>query len=241
MSEIKIISAPSKTQQYLVIYKPRGMPSAPLKTEDTNNAFFYASQLFPELLNVKGRKEIEHGLIHRLDTVTDGLLIIASTQECYEKLLSLQVENKIKKFYTAECEINNLNSKILGGFPEFEDKNDFQKNNEYVLCSYFRGYGEGNKSVRPVTEKSGKAALNKVGKLKEYTTNVKILEKNDKKVKVECMITNGYRHQVRCHLAWLGLPIINDHLYNSNSVENDENNIKFTASKIDICGKIWYI
>ena len=31
-----------------------------------------------------------------------------------------------------------------------------------------------------------------------------------------CKISAGYRHQVRCHLAWLGLPVIGDKLYNRN-------------------------
>lgn len=241
MSEIKIIAAPSETQQYVIIYKPRGLPSAPLKNEDTNNAFYQAAQQFPELLNVKGRKDIEHGLIHRLDTVTDGLIIIAATQESYDELLAMQSSDKIIKYYTAECEFNLNNHKMLGGFPEFELNYNYEAGNELKLVSYFRGYGEGNKTVRPVTKNSGKAALNKVGKLKEYFTDVKLLEKKGNILKVQCRITNGYRHQVRCHLAWAGLPIIGDSLYNVKYNEKNENNIKFTASKIDICGKIWYI
>lgn len=30
---------------------------------------------------------------------------------------------------------------------------------------------------------------------------------------VKATITKGYRHQVRCHLAWCGLPIVADPLY----------------------------
>lgn len=32
---------------------------------------------------------------------------------------------------------------------------------------------------------------------------------------MECKITQGYRHQVRAHLAWLGLPVKGDALYNA--------------------------
>ena len=55
-------------------------------------------------------------------------------------------------------------------------------------------------------------------------------------IRIEACITNGFRHQVRCHLAWMGLPIIGDSLYNSNT---DGEQLKFTASKIDINGKVF--
>ena len=85
-----IIKEITREEPYLVINKPSGLPSAPLNENDRNNAFSIAAELFPELLNVTGRKEIEHGLLHRIDTETSGLLIIAATQDSYEKLLQLQ-------------------------------------------------------------------------------------------------------------------------------------------------------
>ena len=30
---------------------------------------------------------------------------------------------------------------------------------------------------------------------------------------VEIKITRGFRHQIRCHLAWLGFPVLNDDIY----------------------------
>lgn len=242
MESIRIISAPSQEKQYAVIYKPRGLPTAPLSLDDKENAFFQASEFFPELLSVNGRKEVEHGLIHRLDTVTDGLVVIASTQESFDELLKLQESGKIRKYYHAVCNKNKKNAEQLEGFPEFDYVDNLTEVGKRVIVeSYFRGFGPGNKMVRPVTEKSGKAALNKVGKLKKYTTEVELKSIIDDKIEVECSILNGYRHQVRCHLAWIGFPIQGDSLYNAKDKNNFENNIKFTASKIDINGKMWYI
>ena len=85
-----IIKEITREEPYLVINKPSGLPSAPLNENDRNNAFSIAAEIFPELLNVNGRKEIEHGLLHRIDTETSGLLIITATQDFYEKLLQLQ-------------------------------------------------------------------------------------------------------------------------------------------------------
>lgn len=230
-----IIKEITRDEPYLIINKPSGLPSAPLNENDRNNAFSIAAELFPELLNVTGRKEIEHGLLHRIDTETSGLLIIAATQDSYENLLQLQKENKIKKYYSALSNVDYENINKLGGFPS----SDFVycKNiKEYNLESYFRFFGEGRKSVRPVTKNSNGAALKKLGKPVLYNTNIKIVENSCDLIRIEACITNGFRHQVRCHLAWIGLPIIGDSLYNSNT---DGEQLKFTASKIDINGKVF--
>lgn len=115
--KIEILKEATEEKPYLIIYKPKGLPSAPLTADDTNNAFSQAAELFPQLLNVHGKKEIEHGLLHRLDTATDGLLVIASNQECYDFLIKEQEEGRFYKTYTAECDIIPENAKELGGFP----------------------------------------------------------------------------------------------------------------------------
>lgn len=235
---MQIIKEITEDSPFLIVNKPAGLPSAPLSKDDKNNVFSIMAEQFPKLLEVKGRKEIEHGLLHRIDTATNGLLLIAASQACYDELIALQAEGKIKKYYTANCNIIGDNSVRLGGFPE-SGMQIPQVGNEIVLESYFRAYGDGRKEVRPVTEASGKAALKKLEKKVLYKTCIKVLEKSESAVKVEACIVNGYRHQVRCHLAWLGIPVNGDSLYNSKF--NNEKSMDFTASKIDICGKIWYI
>ena len=220
--KIEILKEATEEKPYLIIYKPKGLPSAPLTADDTNNAFSQTAELFPQLLNVHGKKEIEHGLLHRLDTATDGLLVIASNQECYDFLIKEQEEGRFYKTYTAECDIIPENAKELGGFPpDLEEAQSLRgapaTKQSYTLVSYFRPYGPGRKEVRPVTEKSGKAALLKLGKAKSYETKIEIIKLSEKKARAICQISQGYRHQVRCHLAWAGYPVSGDLLYNLNS------------------------
>ena len=59
MDKIKIIREPSESQPFLVLYKTSGLPSAPISADDEDNAFSMAAKLFPEVMNVSGRKEIE--------------------------------------------------------------------------------------------------------------------------------------------------------------------------------------
>jgi len=101
--------------------------------------------------------------------------------------------------------------------------------NETVCTkSYFRGFGNGIKEVRPVTEDSGMAALKKVKNKVLYETEIRVVSNDRKRAEVLCTISKGYRHQVRCHLAWCGLPCVNDPLYNSKGYDSDKD-IMFEA------------
>ena len=141
MSQIKIVKAPDSQKPFVIIDKPAGLPSAPLNEQDTQNAFSMAAQLFPQLLEVQGKKPIEHGLLHRLDTATSGLMIIAATQECYDFLQQEQKEGRIIKTYLAKC----------GFLRSAHDKeSEFEEGRHITLKSYFRPYGPGRKEVRPV-------------------------------------------------------------------------------------------
>ena len=226
-NKIEFLNTPSKENPFLVISKPSGLPTAPLSAQDTNNALYLAAQTFPEILSVNGKKEIEHGLIHRIDTVTEGLILIATTQNAYENFINQQKNNNFTKFYTAICQ-KNQNSKE--GFPDFPQSNIFLQN-EFQIQSYFRYFGQGRKEVRPVPiENLNKTQQKKVEGTSIYTTNVKIISQQNDTVKVECNITKGFKHQVRCHLAWANLPIKNDPVYNQNAEKSEQ--IKFYASKL---------
>ena len=226
-NKIEFLNTPSKENPFLVISKPSGLPTAPLSAQDTNNALYLAAQTFPEIFSVNGKKEIEHGLIHRIDTVTEGLILIATTQDAYENFINQQKNNNFTKFYTAICQ-KNQNKKE--GFPDFPQQNIFYQN-EFKIQSYFRYFGPGRKEVRPVPiESLNTTQQKKVEGTSIYTTNVKIISEQNDTVKVECNITKGFKHQVRCHLAWANLPIKNDPVYNQNAEKSEQ--IKFYASKL---------
>ena len=220
---IDIIKEPTPDKPYLVIYKPKGLPSAPLTADDNENALTQACAMYPQIKSVCGKKEIEYGLLHRLDTATDGLMVIAASQECYDFLMTEQREGRFIKTYRAQCDIIPDNADLLGGFPPVPSSPS-------TVRSYFRPYGQGRKEVRPVTEESGKAALSKLGSKKLYTTKIEITRISDTRATALCEITEGYRHQVRCHLAWVGYPVVGDALYNSD--KKNAENLLFSATKI---------
>ena len=199
---------------FLVIDKPHGLPSAPLSSTDFNNAFSLIAKKNPEVLRICGKKSIEGGLVHRIDTDTKGLVLIARTQTAYDNFLQQQVDGTFIKHYTAIC---------------IPAKDFLTPNLPQVITSKFRPFGEGRKMVQPVFENSGKAALKKASP-KSYSTEIYSIEKEKSVLKVKCKIKEGYRHQVRCHLAYRGLPIINDSLY---GIQVDNQPMQFFATMLE--------
>ncbi len=240
--ECKIISEPSVENPFLILDKPSGLPSAPLFGGE-KSALTWAIEKFPQIKLVHGKKPIEYGLLHRLDTATSGLLLIASSQESYDFFAMAQKKDEIIKYYKAGVDFSLYSdcSKSLEdeGFPpdskimkDLRQKVfDFSKDSlkltfDLTLQSRFRPYGSNSSQVRPVTEESGRAAQKKSGE-KLYKTKV-VLHKPNYAI---CSISQGYRHQVRCHLAWLGLPVLGDFCYNKKYKEGE--NLDFRAIQIE--------
>lgn len=233
IQSIKIISSPTKEDPFLIIYKPKNIPSAPLSIDDKNNALSMAIEFFPEIKDVSGKKQIEYGLLHRIDTPTDGLLLIATRQDSYDFLSKEQENNNFIKRYRAKCDFINEYSSLVDGFPFCNNSLEIKNLNkdsvlEVIQESMFRFYGPGRKEVRPVILDDSKASIKKsTGKI--YTTKIKVLKKDS--IYVDCEITNGFRHQVRCHLAWMNLPIKGDLIYNKNACSADD--FLFTAYELE--------
>ena len=57
---IDIIKEPTPDKPYLVIYKPKGLPSAPLTADDKDNALAQACAMYPQIKSVCGKKAIEY-------------------------------------------------------------------------------------------------------------------------------------------------------------------------------------
>lgn len=230
MQKINVIQSPDKDHPFLIIKKAGGVPSAPLTEFDSENAFSYAAELFPFLKDINGKKTVEHGLVHRLDTDTEGLLLIAASQDFYDFIQQEQSLGRFIKTYKAECTLNSRNIELLEGFPPCPVNEMFYERRKFTVESYFRNYGEKQKQVRPVTKDSGKAALKKLGNARLYSTEISLKSIDSEIIDAECRIKAGYRHQVRCHLAWCNLPVVGDRLYNA---EPSESSLKFYATGLE--------
>lgn len=219
-----ILFSPTNENPFLAIWKEKNLPSCALSKDNTNSATNFALKHFPELSKIKCKNENDFGLIHRLDNRASGILLFALSQDSYDALLQFQKDEKIIKTYSAVCYNLEENANLLKGYPPFMNMRELLLLQKSITAkSFFRSYEKGSRAVRPVTNEQSQIILKKSGKVL-YKTNI-LLETTMQKNKVQndenlffqvkCKIANGFRHQVRCHLSWLGFPIIGDDLYNA--------------------------
>jgi 23S rRNA pseudouridine1911/1915/1917 synthase len=176
------------------------MHTAPLREGEKGTLLDWFGAAFPPALKLEGRKKIEGGLVHRLDFETEGLILIAKKQDFPDSLLIQQEKGSFVKEYGA---IVSSSATALPGFPPPPP---------FLSCieSCFRPYGRGRKTVRPLAGKTGRKKTDE----KVYRTEILERAELDGACKyLRLRIQRGYRHQIRCHLAWIGMPILYDPLY----------------------------
>lgn len=182
--------------QFLVVDKPEGLHTAPLRDGDGGTLLDGVIAQFPEVERLPGIKQVEPGLLHRLDKDTSGLVVIARSVRAFTGLLSQFESGAVRKEYAAVCvPVAGLRSTRLS------------------VASRFAPTGPGRAKVRVVLPFEHRVQVLRDASPDSYQTEVEIAERGAGCCLVRCAITRGFRHQVRAHLAHLGLPIVGDSLY----------------------------
>ncbi|MFQ3547481.1 MAG: RNA pseudouridine synthase [Termitinemataceae bacterium] len=230
----------AESSSYLVVYKPPGMPTAPLHPDEPNTLVAWCVSRYPEVGSVRGVKSIEGGLLHRLDTDTNGLVLFARTQKAWNALYTQQEAGQLIKYYTAW----SRRDIPVTGFPPAPSFLAQPGSPPQVIRSAFRPYGPGRKAVRPVIPVSDqgqpRAHLPKARASKDvaldrgnlYETRVLAIDEDRLSLqssdwiapaplfRFQIQLVRGFRHQIRCHLAWIGYPILGDWLYGQQRQES---------------------
>ena len=186
-----------ETEHWAVVYKPPRIPTAPLRAHEDGTLVQWFLRIQPEpAACVYGKKAIEAGLLHRLDTDTRGLVLFAKNQHSYDFFQTAQNSDTITKTYYAFVRP-----------PPKQPHHSARYTVPNVITSQYRNYGPKAKKTAPVFPSS--RHYTKEGRL--YTT---VIEEYQPAIStIRCRLTRGYRHQVRTHLAAIGLPIAGDPLY----------------------------
>lgn len=192
-----------ETAHWAVVYKPPHLPTAPLRADERNTLVYWFLHS-PEVqkqpaeyglrsreAQVRGKKEIEAGLLHRLDTDTRGLVLFAKDQAVYDFLAARQEAGQMIKTYCAFVEPNRVPEIDNGyGFDATElsmlkelsaAQRGIAAQGQVIriaaqlpltLESQFRNFGPGAKRVAPVV--SGSRHYKKDGRL--YTTVIETID-----------------------------------------------------------------
>ncbi len=163
----------------LIVNKPAGMPVLPDGWE--KNAPYLVRLL-----------EEQHGklwVVHRLDKITSGVMVIARTAEAHRSLNMQFEQHEAKKVYHA----------IAIGEPEWD-----QHTARHPLRA---DVGHSHRTV--VDHSKGKPS----------ETSFRVLERNGGFSLLEAVPATGRTHQVRVHAYALGFPLLGDTLYSAPKTE----------------------
>ena len=173
---------------YVVVDKPAGVPSHPLREGEIGTVAGALVARYPEMRGV-GYSDREPGILHRLDSDTSGLILAARDQETFDALRQQLQAGKIEKRYIARC-VGIVTAPQVIDTPIASDPRDRRK----VRVCY---------DAREVKRLRAQPAR----------TEVLRSELDTDGSRVEVRANNARRHQVRVHLASIGHPLLGDTLY----------------------------
>ena len=162
-----------------VLFKPAGMLSVPGKTDDDSVAA-WAQRRWPGAL-----------VVHRLDMLTSGILLVAKTMDTYQQLQQQFTDRTVKKKYLA----------IVEGSPA----------KEHGIIDLPLASDPMNRPLQVVDHENGKRAIT------EYrVVNSPLSTLHSPLTLLALWPHTGRTHQLRMHCAHpegLGCPIVGDELY----------------------------
>ena len=88
---------------FVVVNKPAGMPVRPKSYDETGTVLNALAAHYPKLQGV-GEGGLKSGVVHRLDTDTSGVLVVATQQDTWENLRKAFSEHRTEKRYLALVE-----------------------------------------------------------------------------------------------------------------------------------------
>ena len=190
----------------LAFDKPAGISVQPLTRKETGTLMNGVVARWPECVGV-GDSPLMAGALHRIDSGTSGLVLVAKTAASFENLRSQFTAQTVKKTYLALVE----GSVAFGGTLE----NDLVQMPGLGYCKMvdLRKARLSESERRTLADK----ALHAVTAYKPVgMTHVE----NEERTFLEVTIHTGVTHQIRAQLALAGMHIVNDRLYGAFAVEN---------------------
>ena len=181
----------------IAVDKPAGIHTAPREDGELDNLMAVVLAAFPEVCSVPGIKPFEHGLLHRLDRGTSGVVLFARTAEAFQALRSQFVAEETRKEYYAGCACAQTRN----------------PGESFAVQSMFAPAGKGRSKVRIVMPQETRRRLLRGATRTVYTTDATVERTHQGRALVMAVIQKGFRHQIRAHLSSAGLPIFGDDLY----------------------------
>ena len=177
-----------ENERYVIVDKPAGVPSHPLKEGEVGTLASALVARYPEMRDV-GYSKREPGILHRLDNDTSGVMLAARDQETFDVLRRQLQAGEIEKRYLARCR-GIVRAPMVIDTSIASDPRDRRK-------------------VRACTDPR------EIKRLHAQPARTEVLSSTPAEhgSLVEVRANNARRHQIRAHLASIGHPLLGDTLY----------------------------
>lgn len=204
LSGVKIVA---EYPRYYVLFKPSGIIVHPGAGTPDGTLLNWILDTLPGQEELQEEAEetdnahISAGLVHRLDKDTAGLIIVAKTLSDHKHLQDLWRDRSVTKEYLAVLDgILDTEKEVKGWQSRDLKKPRYQKyfSNESDAIFYDPEARYAHSVFTPIT-----------------------IDPKQNQTLVKVVITTGRMHQIRLHAAQaLGVPVLNDTLYNKNPVRD---------------------
>lgn len=158
----------------VAVFKERGIPSQPAKNGSADMTELLKEELGGEIF-----------CVHRLDTVTEGVMVYARTSQCAGRLSGTLSAEESGKIYIA----------VVSGHPGEGEMNDLLLHDRHL-----------NKTYAVDRKRSG---------VKEARLEYKTIAENDGLSLVKVRLHTGRTHQIRAQFSHRGWPLCGDGKYGS--------------------------
>ena len=177
----------------LIVDKPAGIATHGFSGRDMGTLANYIVSQHSRLLGV-GKNRWEPGLVHRLDTETSGLVLVAKTQTAFDRLREQFRHRQVAKIYWALVWGTTDAAGVID-LPLAHDPRDKRR-------------------MRAVPERRMKKI-----KTWQALTRYRKLRQSGETTLLEIAMETGVTHQIRVHLAAIGHPIVADALYGDDRMD----------------------
>jgi 23S rRNA pseudouridine1911/1915/1917 synthase len=184
-----------ETDQVLVVDKPAGQPTAPIRPGERGTLVNALLGHYPELVPADADTFIGHsardpGILHRLDTETSGAVVVARTAAVFDELKQALRDGRLDKRYLLVCASEGLPDE---GTIEFPLANHPKDQRRVYACVH----------PRDVMRYEPRPAA----------TRYRVIQRAGNWALVEARVGKALRHQIRAHFAAIEHPLAGDELY----------------------------
>ena len=176
----------------LVVYKPVGVLVYPFKENQVERTLVDALKEHTDQLADEAGSE-RPGIVHRLDRNTEGVLLVAKSNQVYNALKQQFKDRKVEKRYYARV------------------KGELEQDAFLIDKSIGRQKSSIKQDINPNSKD-----------LKEAQTQVTVIKRYQSATLVDIRLITGRTHQIRVHFSAMGHPVLGDVVYGQASFDSQQ-------------------